>query len=155
LGSPFFYGEEFSPFRSNVHFCDFKKEPFYFSLVGVAVSTLLSRSISARIKAAREARGLSASQLSRAVGVTPAAVWFWEKKGISPDNPSVYRIAKALGVSTPFLLSGKEKVTEIELTYQPIVASIVEDARARIARATDLDLERVKVSVQFESDRDG
>jgi transcriptional regulator with XRE-family HTH domain len=121
--------------------------------VGVAVSTSLSESISARIKATREARGLSASQLSRSVGVTPAAVWFWEKKGISPGNPSLDRIARALGVSTRFLLTGKEEVTEIELASQPIVSSILEEARARIAKATDRDLETVKVSVQFALER--
>jgi transcriptional regulator with XRE-family HTH domain len=125
-----------------------KRAPFIISILGVAVSTSLSGSISARIKATREARGLTASQLSRLVGVTPAAVWFWEKKGFSPGNPSLDGIAKALGVSTRFLLSGKEGV-EIEFASQPIVASILEDARARIAKAIGLDLERVKLGVQF------
>jgi transcriptional regulator with XRE-family HTH domain len=118
------------------------------------VSTSLSESVSARIKATREARGLTASQLSRLVGVTPAAVWFWEKKGFSPDNPSLDRIARALGVSTHYLLNGKQELTETEVESPPIVASILEDARARIARATGLDLERVKLGLQFAAERD-
>ena len=136
-----------------------KKSPFLISLVGVVVPYHLppssaSEIISARIKATREACGFTASQFSRRVGVTPAAVWYWEKKGFSPGNPALEQIAKALGVSTRFLRSGKEEVTEIELASQPIVASILEDARVRIAKATDLDLERVKLSVQFASERD-
>ena len=109
--------------------------------------------ISARIKATREARGLTASQFSRSMGVTPAAVWYWEKR-ISPDNPSLEAIARALGVSTRYLRSGKEELTETEVESQPVVASILEDARARIAKATDRDLERIKISLRFASERD-
>ena len=54
-----------------------KKSPFLISLVGVVVPYHLppssaSEIISARIKATREARGITASQFSRSVGVTPA-----------------------------------------------------------------------------------
>ena len=100
------------------------------------MSNSLSEIISARIKATREARGITASQFSRSVGVTPAAVWNWEKRGISPGNPSLVGIAKALGVSTRFLLGEKDGGVEIEFDSQPIVAAILDDARARIAKAT-------------------
>jgi transcriptional regulator with XRE-family HTH domain len=104
----------------------------------VIVKHALSENISARIKAASEARGISASQLSRLVGVTPAAVWYWEKKGVSPGNRSLEQIARALGVSARFLQSGKDEIA-IELASHPIVVSILEDARERIAKATDLE----------------
>jgi transcriptional regulator with XRE-family HTH domain len=115
------------------------------------VSNSLSEIISARIKATREARGITASQFSRRVGVTPAAVWYWEKKGFSPGNPSLERIAKALGVSTRFLLGENDGPTEIEFASQPIVGAILDDARARIAKATGQSLESVKLSVQLAS----
>ena len=43
------------------------------------------------------------------------------------------------------------KLSEMEVAS---VASILEDTRAKIAKATDLALERVKLSVQFASERD-
>jgi transcriptional regulator with XRE-family HTH domain len=132
----------------------FQTKPFLVSLVGAVVSNSLSGIISARIKVAREARGISASQLSRSVGVTPAAVWYWEKRGVSPGNPSLEQIAKALGVSVGFLRGGNEEATERELASHPLVVSILEEARARIAKATNLDLEGVKLSVQLASKGD-
>ena len=122
---------------------------------GVVDSDPDAISVYVRSKApAREARGITASQFSRSMGVTPAAVWYWEKKGFSSGNPALEQIAKTLGVSVRFLRSGKEEVSKKEFAFQPIVASILEDARARIAQAADLDLERVKLSVQFASERD-
>jgi transcriptional regulator with XRE-family HTH domain len=111
--------------------------------------------ISARIRATREARGFSASQFSRAVGVTPAAVWYWEKKAISPTNPALGRIAKVLGVSTRYLLSTKGEFAEIDYASQPIVTSILNDAKARIGKATGRKLTSVKLNVVFAPEHDG
>jgi transcriptional regulator with XRE-family HTH domain len=106
--------------------------------------------ISKRIKDTREARGMTASEVARLVGVTPTAVWNWEKNSITPRRPALEQIAKVLGVSMPFLLTGKEEIREVggERTVAT-VASILEDAKARLVEATGLAPDRVKLNVQF------
>ena len=108
--------------------------------------------ISKRIADTREARGLTPSQLAKLVGVTPTAVWNWEKNGITLRRPALEQIAKVLGVSPSFLLTGKEELMEIEPTRPPAietVSSILEETRARLSVVTGLAPERVKVNVQF------
>jgi HTH-type transcriptional regulator, cell division transcriptional repressor len=107
--------------------------------------------ISKRIRETREARGMTASEFSRLVGVTPTAVWNWEKNSIKPRRPALEAIAKVLGVSISFLLTGREEIREVDAAPQRVasVASILEDARASLAQATGLALERIKLNVQF------
>lgn len=106
--------------------------------------------ISRRIRETREARGITASEFARLVGVTPTAVWNWEKNSIRPRRPALEQIAKVLGVSISFLLTGKEEMRELDAAPSVgSVASILEDARARLARATGLTLDRIKLNVQF------
>lgn len=107
--------------------------------------------ISKRIAETREARGISASEFARLVGVTPTAVWNWEKNSVTPRRPALEQIAKTLGVSVSFLLTGKEEIREVDEIRQTggSVASILEDARAKLAQATGLTPDRVKLSVQF------
>jgi|SRR5437016_10762891 len=111
-----------------------------------------SEDISKRIKETREARGISASEFARLVGVTPTAVWNWEKNSIMPRRPALEQIAKVLGVSIAFLMSGKEEIIEAGKPMAPTVESvsaILDDARARLSLATGLALERIKLNVQF------
>jgi transcriptional regulator with XRE-family HTH domain len=105
--------------------------------------------ISGRIKDTREKRGLTASELARLVGVTPTAVWNWEKNSITPRRPALEAVAKVLGVTTAFLVYGAE--TEVTARLQPTasVASILDDARVRLAEATGLAVDRIKLNLQF------
>jgi transcriptional regulator with XRE-family HTH domain len=106
--------------------------------------------VSKRIQETREKRGISASELARLVGVTPTAVWNWEKNSITPRRPALEQIAKVLGVSVSFLLSGKEEIREIDTAPATVsVAAILDDARAKLARAMGLELEQIKLNVQF------
>jgi transcriptional regulator with XRE-family HTH domain len=112
--------------------------------------------ISKRIKEAREARGVTASGLARLVGVTPTAVWNWEKNSITPRHPVLEQIARALDVSTSFLLTGREELRQVEQEKLPqkeeSVASILQNAKARLAQVTGLTLECIKLNVQFVTD---
>ena len=111
-----------------------------------------AQTISERIKETREARGITASEFARLVGVTPTAVWNWEKNSITPRRPALEAIAKVLGVTTMFMLTGKDKAANTAPQTTDSVALIVEDARARLAQATGLRLERIKVDVHFTTD---
>lgn len=106
--------------------------------------------ISKRIKKYREERGFTASEFARLVGVTPAAVWNWEKNSIRPRRVALVAIAKVLGKTTDFMITGKDgsDVAELPKTADS-VAAIIEDARARLAQATGLALDRIKLNLQF------
>jgi transcriptional regulator with XRE-family HTH domain len=105
--------------------------------------------ISERIKTTREARGITASELARLVGVTPTAVWNWEKNSITPRRPALEAVAKVLGVSTAFLVYGVEAEVAAPPQEMASVASILDDARARLAKATGLAIDRIKLNLQF------
>jgi transcriptional regulator with XRE-family HTH domain len=106
--------------------------------------------ISKRIKETREARGMTASELARLVGVTPTAVWNWEKNSITPRRPALEQIAKVLGVSIHFLLTGEGETRQMDETRSVgTVASILEDAKAKLVEATGLSPDHIKLNVQF------
>jgi transcriptional regulator with XRE-family HTH domain len=106
----------------------------------------MSKKLSARIRELREARGLSASDLARSVGVTPTAVWNWEKNGIKPRSDALAAISDALGVTTNYLLTGDSGNDD---QSRRTVAHILDEAQAEIAVATGLAPERVRIHVEF------
>lgn len=60
-----------------------------------------------RIRQTRMSRKLTQQQLGDRIGVTKATVSQWEKGDYSPSGQNLYNLAKALGVSAEWLLSGK------------------------------------------------
>jgi len=64
--------------------------------------------LAARIRAARIALGLTQDQLARAVGVTRSAVAQWETGRAGQVGSNLARIARALGTSAAYLLSGEQ-----------------------------------------------
>jgi transcriptional regulator with XRE-family HTH domain len=49
---------------------------------------------------------MSASDLARLAGVTPAAVWNWEKNGVVPRRETLAQVAQVLGVTKEYLRTG-------------------------------------------------
>lgn len=64
-------------------------------------------SIGARIREAREMRGLSQTALARKCDVSRAAVSQWESDGTTPTGPNLVAIATALAVNARWLAEGK------------------------------------------------
>ena len=64
--------------------------------------------LGARIRAARRAHGLTQDQLARAVGVTRSAVAQWETDRAGQIGGNLTRVARALGTTTEYLLTGQE-----------------------------------------------
>lgn len=104
--------------------------------------------MAARIRQAREARGISASDLARLVGVTPTAVWNWETNGTRPRAEALADIARVLAVTAEFLLAGSKASAVAEVPKTSDVASIVDRAEQEIARATGFARERVKLRLE-------
>ena len=99
-----------------------------------------------RLRSAREARKLSPSELARRVGVTPTAVWNWENQGIVARRDTLAKLARELGVSEAFLLAGKMGGAEVPSQN---VASIVAEAREKIAAVTGYPINSVKLHLEF------
>jgi len=63
-----------------------------------------------RIKARREELGLTQLQLAQALGVTPQHISVIEKNKRAPSLGSLAKLAEELGVTTDYLITGKESV---------------------------------------------
>jgi len=62
-----------------------------------------------RIRALRRSKKLTQVQLAKIAGVSSPAVTEWEKDSYLPKAASVEAMAKEFGVSTDYILTGKEK----------------------------------------------
>jgi transcriptional regulator with XRE-family HTH domain len=98
-----------------------------------------------RIAEARERRGFSASELARLTGVTPTAVWNWEKNGTKPRPDAIAAIAKCLGVDERWLLTGSASPSTQETQKVP---EIVSRAELAIATVLGFPVERVKLRLE-------
>lgn len=65
-------------------------------------------SFASRIAALRLQNALTAADLAKLANVTPAAVWNWEKNGITPRPATIDVLASKLGVTSKFLLTGEQ-----------------------------------------------
>jgi transcriptional regulator with XRE-family HTH domain len=68
-----------------------------------------------RVKSLRQKNSLTASDLAKLAKVSPAAVWNWEKNGTTPRPGTMKALARSLGVSTEFLLTGEHLEGAMEL----------------------------------------
>lgn len=74
------------------------------------MDTSTETGLGARLRAAREAMGWSAAQLAREAGVDSGsqAVRCWERGAYLPSAKCLPGLARALGVTTDWLLTGEE-----------------------------------------------
>lgn len=110
---------------------------------------IMTNKIGSRIRSAREARGMSASELARLVKVSPTAVWNWEERDRKPHSETLAALAKVLAVTPEYLLSGNGGSATEAIKRKETVAEVVEEARFRIATLTGFSPEKVKLRVEF------
>ena len=101
---------------------------------------MAKQTIGDRIAETREARGINKSQLAKVLKVSPTAVWNWEENGVTPRSPLLSAIAKALGVTEAFLLTGQAAPAP-----QRTAADIIDAAAAEIAALNGVSTSRVKI----------
>ncbi|WP_158596224.1 helix-turn-helix domain-containing protein [Oleomonas cavernae] len=101
---------------------------------------------------------IGASELARAVGVTPTAVWNWQQNDIIPRPHTLSAIAGVLSVTERYLRSGEVEDVEEAVPDIPAsagsetVAEMMDNLRVRIARATGFEVDRIKLNLEFVSD---
>lgn len=88
------------------------------------IEVMVSDSIGTRIKLARARAGIKSQQtLAELIGVSRVAVTQWESGKHLPANKQIEKIASVCGVSTDWILTGKEHRTMSAATLlQPIEA---------------------------------
>lgn len=63
-----------------------------------------------RLKARRQALKLTQQELSEAIGLTPQHISAIEQDKRAPSLPSLTKLAEELGVTTDYLITGKEGI---------------------------------------------
>lgn len=66
-----------------------------------------------RLKALRKERRFTQAQLGNAIGVSDVTVGYWEKDQNEPRGVSLTKLARYLGVTESFLMSGKEDKSNV------------------------------------------
>lgn len=108
------------------------KESLYFSTMDT---------ISHRIALARTGKNMNQSELARALGVSPQAVQSWESGKSQPRGPRLQALAKLLGVSLEYLMSGVTESKETPLKGQDPYGGLFLDSES------ESDVERQRLSV--------
>lgn len=92
-----------------------------------------------RIAQARQAAGLSKSDLARKLEVSPTAVWNWETNGVTPRPTMMKQIAAALKVTEAYLLTGHS-------SGHRTARQIIDEAKAQIAALNGVTADQVQIS---------
>ena len=100
-----------------------------------------------RLIALRTERGISQSRLATLLGITSTAVWNWEQQGVRPRPGMLAKLAKVLGVSQEYLLSGSGP------TGKRTAAEIIRSAAEEIAALNGVPVGRVQIDWRIENER--
>ena len=106
----------------------------------------MSQSLGDRIIETRTKRGINQSQLAGLLGVSSTAVWNWEQNGITPRPAMLANVAKALGVSTSYLMTGDE------VAQSRTAAQIMKAAAEEVAALNGVPVSRVHISWRIDSE---
>lgn len=97
-----------------------------------------------RLFAARDARGLSQTELAKLAGLQPAAIGHFERDRRKPSFANVRALAKALNVASDYLLGrsdtmqgattafkGEEKLTQADREHIQMMIDLMNERKGR------------------------
>lgn len=87
-----------------------------------------SKTLGDRILELRSLKGMSQTLLADRLEVTSTAVWNWEQNGVTPRPAMLKKLAKVLGVTESYLLTGKDVAPQSRTAAQVIRAAAEEIA---------------------------
>lgn len=96
----------------------------------------MAAKMAAGIKLKREELDLSKTDLAKAVGVSPTAVWNWEENDSRPRKNVLREIARVLGVSHDYILTRLYFKRQFFYEQQPDQAPAETIRLAELRRAT-------------------
>ena len=89
---------------------------------------MASKNLGERVLALRTQKGMTQTSLAERLEVTSTAVWNWEQNGVKPRPGMLKKLAKALGVSEAYLLTGADAPSPRRTAAQIIKAAAEEIA---------------------------
>jgi len=108
---------------------------------------MLLQDLAARIRTHRENRGLTQSDIARALEITPQAVSKWERGENAPDISQLVPLAEMLDVSVDWLLG--RRAAAGELSYEKAGVSIDAATAAKVQMAEILATQDPRVLTPF------
>ena len=101
-----------------------------------------------RIAALRRARGLSQAELAGRLRISPSAMGMYEQGRREPPAQILVALARELGVSTDYLLTGKPREAE-RPELEEMVLRRITSADRRLEQRTDRPFSRQELAVLF------
>lgn len=107
---------------------------------------MAAKTLGDRIIELRGLRGINQSKLAGLLGVSGTAVWNWEQNGVQPRPAMLAKIAKALGTSQSYLLTGNDATSPSRTAAQ-----IIRAAAEEIAALNGVDANQVQISWRIDA----
>ncbi len=104
--------------------------------------------LGARIAALRHQAGLSQVQLAAVLKISPSAMGMYEQGRREPSLQTLVDMAKALGVSTDYLLTGVPVPAEQQRVEQ-LLLDRLQNADRRLEKRSDRPFSREELAVLF------
>ena len=104
--------------------------------------------IGIRIAALRRDAGLSQAQLAQKLKISPSAMGMYEQGRREPSLQLLGQMAKVLGVSTDYLVTGTPRPQERDTVEQLLTGRIL-SAERRLSSRTDRPFSREELAVLF------
>lgn len=98
--------------------------------------------IGSRIKELRKKQGLNQSELGKVLDLTPSAMSLIEAGKNNPTPEAIVKLCDFFGISTDYLLTGKEGTTEISAEEQELINLYREDGQVREVLKNTLELKK-------------
>ena len=103
--------------------------------------------IGPRIAALRRERGMSQAELAASIGLSPSALGMYEQGRREPSADTMVALARALGVTTDFLLTGKVSAPVEADALSQLILSRVTTADRRLEDRPDRPFSREELAV--------
>ena len=104
--------------------------------------------LGARIAALRRERGYSQAELAGRLRISPSAMGMYEQGRREPPAQILVALARELGVSTDYLLTGRARETE-RPELEEMVLRRITSADRRLEQRTDRPFSRQELAVLF------
>lgn len=101
-----------------------------------------------RIAALRREKGFSQTALAGRIQISPSALGMYEQGRREPSGQTLVALARELGVSTDYLLTGKPREAERPELEEMILRRIT-SADRRLEQRTDRPFSRQELAVLF------
>ena len=102
-----------------------------------------------RIGTLRRQQGLSQAELAGRLGISASAMGMYEQGRREPSADTLVALARELGVTTDFLLTGKVADARDEQTYSRMLRSLVSQADRRLEARPGRPFSRQELAVLF------